>query len=357
MTGSGSLCRLVLAALLAGLAVPPADAHDLSRSTSRITVHGTTLETELTVGAVDFHQGPPVDTSGDGHVSIDEIDAAIAPLFAAIKEHFQLTADGIPARAITLARYELVDSTTLRLNLRHEFAVPIGVVGLVSTLPSVTQPDHRHLATLVGGDDVAQAVLDASVTSATFDRAGGLSLATAWRFLVLGVEHIAAGYDHLAFLVVLLVGAASLRAVVAIVTAFTVAHSLTLGLAAFDIVVLPARAVEMAIAASIAWVAAENVLAAGAGARWRVAFLFGLVHGFGFANVLRDLQLPRESLALSLFTFNLGVEAGQLAFVLVAFPLLWLVRRSAWRDMSTLAASAGVLCLGVFWFVQRWLSV
>lgn len=349
--------RLALAAgLLVALAAPPARGHDLSRSTSRITIAGAAVETALTVGAVDFHLGPPVDTSGDGRVSLDEIDAAIGPLFATIKQHFQLTADGAPARAITVTRYELLDGTTLRLRLRHDFDAPVGAVGLTSTLPTVTQPDHRHLASLVRGAEVEQAVLDASATSARFDRGGGVSATTAWRFLVLGVEHLATGYDHLAFLVVLLVGAASLRGVIAIVTAFTVAHSLTLGLAAFDLVVLPARAVEMAIAASIAWVAAENVLVEGAAARWRVAFLFGLVHGFGFANVLRDLHLPRESLVLSLFTFNVGVEAGQLAFVLATFPLLWLLRRSAWREAGTLAASAGVLCLGVFWLVQRWLS-
>lgn len=356
MTGSCAVRRLVLAALIAGLIVAPARGHDLSRSTSRITVAGAVVETALTIGAVDFHQGPPVDTSGDGRVTIDEIDAAIAPLFATIKQHVQLTSNGAPARAIVLTRYELLDSTTLRLRLRHEFDAPVGVVAITSTLPSVTQPDHRHLASFERGADVQQAVLDASVTSAIFDRGGGVSLATAWRFLRLGVEHIATGYDHLAFLVVLLVAAVSLRGVVAIVTAFTVAHSLTLGLATFDLVVLPARAVEMAIAASIAWVAAENVLLLGGGVRWRIAFLFGLVHGFGFANVLRDLQLPRESLALSLFTFNVGVESGQIAFVLVASPLLWIVRRSGWRDACALAASSAVLCLGVFWFVQRWLS-
>lgn len=346
----------MLATLLAAVVVSPARAHDLSRSTSRITVHGATVDLVLTVGAVDFHQGPPVDTSGDGHVSIDEIDAAMAPLFAAIKQHLRLTADGATARAITLARYELVDSTTLRLRLRHEFTAPVGVVALTSTLPAVTQPDHRHLASLVRGDQVEQAVLDATAASARWDRDGGSARSTAWRFFLLGMEHIASGYDHLAFLVVLLAGAASLPAVVAIVTAFTAAHSLTLGLAVFDLVVLPPRAVEMAIAASIAWVAAGNVLLRRPDGRWRLAFLFGLVHGFGFANVLRDLQLPRPSLALSLLSFNVGVEAGQLAFVLGAFPLLWLARRSAWRDDWTLAASAGVLCLGVYWFVQRWLS-
>lgn len=365
MTGSGSLTRPTRAAPpLAALAVAawlvlvgrPAAAHELSRSTSRITVDGAIVEVVLTLGAVDFHQGPPVDTSGDGRVSVAEIDAAIGPLFDTIGRHLRVTAGGAAARAITLARYELLDSTTLRLRLRYEFPAPVDVVELTSTLPAVTQADHRHFATLVRGGQAEQAVLDAAVTAARFAPRAPSPWATMRRFGVLGVEHIATGYDHLAFLIVLLVGAASLRSVVAIVTAFTVAHSLTLGLAVFDLVALPPRAVEMAIAASIAWVAAGNVLTGGAPGRWPVAFLFGLVHGFGFAGVLRDLGLPRDALALSLVSFNLGVEAGQLAFVLLTFPLLWLVRRSAWRDAGVLTASAAVLCLGVFWFVQRWLS-
>ncbi len=111
--------------------------------------------------------------------------------------------------------------------------------------------------------------------------------------------------------------------------------------------------IESLIALSIVWVAVENLLLDRLGRRWRMTFLFGLVHGLGFSNVMRDLELPRASLALSLFTFNVGVEIGQLIFVVVTFPLMYRLLGTRWHPRLALACSSVVLCLGVYWFVQR----
>src|SRR6185369_14875836 len=128
-----------------------------------------------------------------------------------------------------------------------------------------------------------------------------------------GVEHILTGYDHLLFLFALMIGGGSAWSLVKIVTAFTLAHTLTLAAAALDLIVVPARIVESAIALSIAYVALENffILQRSASKRWLVSLAFGLVHGFGFSAVLKELELPADGLAWSLLLFNLGVEAGQ----------------------------------------------
>jgi hydrogenase/urease accessory protein HupE len=175
---------------------------------------------------------------------------------------------------------------------------------------------------------------------------------TFWRFTRLGVEHIFTGYDHLAFLLGLLVATTTMGSLVSVVTSFTLAHSITLALATFNLVNLPSRLTESLIAVSIGYIAAENLLDFRAMKRYYVTFFFGLIHGFGFSTVLRDMQLPRSSLALSLFSFNFGVEIGQITFVLLVFPLVQDLVKSGWTRLKP-AVSAGVACLAVYWFVQR----
>ena len=150
-----------------------------------------------------------------------------------------------------------------------------------------------------------------------------------------------------------MVATASFRSLIKIVTSFTVAHSITLALATFDAVVLPTRVTESLIALSIGYVAAENLLRSRAIERYRITFLFGLVHGFGFSTVLRQMQLPRRNLALSLFSFNAGVELGQLLFVAIVFPMMMYLAASAWQNRIRSAVSSGIVCLSVYWFIQR----
>lgn len=328
-------------------------AHEFSRSTARVAVDGRTVRVTIAIGATDLHQGPPVDADGNGVASVEEFDAAIEPVFAAIKQHYRLSADRAAPTSVLLNRYGLSGGNTLRLELQYTFDRPVGALAIDSTLHRLTQPDHRHLVHVTLGRASREAVLDAATTRASFDGEAEAMLVTARRFVVLGTGHIFTGYDHLAFLVGLLVGASSLLDVVKIVTAFTIAHSVTLGLATFGLVSLPPALIESLIALSIAWVAAENLLMDRIGRRWRITFAFGLIHGFGFSNVLRDMELPRSALALSLFTFNAGVEVGQLLFVLVAFPLIHRAMRTRWRTPLTLTGSSIVLCLGAYWFVQR----
>jgi hypothetical protein len=158
----------------------------------------------------------------------------------------------------------------------------------------------------------------------------------------------------LLFLLALILCGGNLVQLLKIITAFTLAHSITLGAAALDIVTLPSVLVESAIALSIAYVAFENLFPRFAiSRRWTISFLFGLVHGFGFSSVLKEIGLPRDSLLLSLLNFNLGVEAGQLVAVVVVVPLLIQLRKTAWEEKTVRALSLIVLVVGITLFIQR----
>jgi hydrogenase/urease accessory protein HupE len=178
----------------------------------------------------------------------------------------------------------------------------------------------------------------------------------AWRYLVLGFEHILPkGLDHILFVLGLFLLSTRLRPLVWQITAFTIAHSITLALAMLEIVSLPSKLVESMIALSIAYVAVENMVTSEL-KPWRpvVVFLFGLLHGLGFAGVLRDLGLPREEFVTALVTFNIGVEFGQLSVVLIALLAVgWFHRADWYRSRIVVPLSAGIALVGLYWCVER----
>jgi hydrogenase/urease accessory protein HupE len=179
-------------------------------------------------------------------------------------------------------------------------------------------------------------------------------------FFSLGVEHIWTGYDHLLFLLALLLPGGTLGRIAGIVTAFTIAHSITLALAALDIVRLPVAPVEIAIAGSIVFAAASALRQRGVDRRWLITFGFGLIHGFGFASVLRQSGLPPGSALVPLLAFNVGVEAGQLSIVIPAVPLLRLATRGARGAAARRAMAWATIAVGIFWMAERtagWLGV
>lgn len=175
-------------------------------------------------------------------------------------------------------------------------------------------------------------------------------------FIVLGFEHILTGYDHLLFLLALLALGGSIGYLLKVVSAFTLAHSITLTLATLEIISLSPRLIESLIALSIAYVAAENLWRNQAKAerwRWLLTFGFGLIHGMGFAGILREMSLPNATLAASLVSFNVGVEIGQVLFMSVAFLLLQVAKRWKWDKVIRYGASLTAIAAGLFWFVQR----
>jgi hydrogenase/urease accessory protein HupE len=221
------------------------------------------------------------------------------------------------------------------------------------------------VALLGSGADVTQDLLDASHTETRLTEEAAPSLAKViQRYVGAGIEHIFLGYDHIAFLIAVMLWARRLWPVVKIVTAFTVAHSITLSLAALDIVRIPSTIIEPAIAASIVYVAIENFLSRRVDKRWRDTFGFGLIHGFGFASALQEFGLPRDALVPALGAFNLGVEIGQVAIVSLVLPVLLgldrvlapgVVSKAALshRAIAVYPISAAIAVLATFWFLSR----
>lgn len=234
-----------------------------------------------------------------------------------------------------------------------------------STVLIDVSPDARQVVLIGTGPDAAQDLLDSGRTETALTAAPPPSLLQViGRYIQAGIAHIFLGYDHIAFLAAVVLWARRLWPVVKIVTAFTIAHSITLSLAALGIVRIPNAIIEPSIAASIVYVAAENFFSRDVEKRWRDAFGFGLIHGFGFASALQEFGLPRSALIPALASFNIGVEIGQIAIVSLVVPGLLGMDRllASGRGVAALpirparavyGISAVIIGLGSYWFLAR----
>ena len=335
-------CILLLAACAS------LSAHDLFRSESKLVANGREVKATLTFNLLDF---PGVDKNNDKIVSAAEYAESLERVYTAITQHYSLSSSGPPVR-VTRDSDELFADHVLLLRLTYLFPQQVLALQMTSSLPDILGPAHVHLASVSLSGRLQEQILDSRNRTAFFTQTSGRWWQTMGRFVWLGIQHIATGYDHLAFLLGLLIATATLKSLVRTITSFTLAHSITLALATFNIVVLPSRFTESMIAASILYVAAENLIRNRTLDRWKLTFFFGLIHGFGFSNVLREMQLPRANLALSLFSFNLGVEIGQLVFVVLLFPALADLMSSG-RTWIRPAVSAIIGLLAAYWFIQR----
>ena len=236
-----------------------------------------------------------------------------------------------------------------------------GALAYRSTVLTASDKSARQVVLIGAGENAPQALLDDAHSTLTLSAPAPSVWSTMQRYLVTGIEHIFLGYDHIAFLVAIVLWARRLMPVIKVVTAFTIAHSITLSLAALRIVVIPSAIVEPAIAASIIVVAVENFFSRNVDGRWRVTFAFGLIHGFGFAGALQEMGLPANAVVPALAAFNIGVEIGQVAIVSIVVPVLILLDRlfAADRTKPVRAAalvyvlSAVITVLGSYWLVTR----
>lgn len=344
-----------------------ASAHVLGLSTGEYAARGASLHVRLAFARAEIARlVPRLDADGDGHVSPPEVEAAREDLEANIVAPIEVRVGG-EACAPKLTGAGLTEEDGLLIDARFACSAadrPFDVrAGFLDRLAK----GHRHVARAVGAE-IRDQVLGAEEASFVVvplvpgaPGAGGAAPeakatpSSSLSFVGLGVEHILTGYDHLVFVVALVLVRARLRDVALAVTAFTVGHSVTLALATLDVVTPSARVVEPAIALSIAYVGVENLLARGASKRWRVTLPFGLVHGFGFAGALRELALPRAEVPAALLSFNVGVELGQLAVLAVAIPLVAIARRvsSRFDPAGVRVASAAVVVSGLAWFFWR----
>jgi hydrogenase/urease accessory protein HupE len=244
------------------------------------------------------------------------------------------------------------------VQLRFRIPVPRPAAIGVQTRMFPYDPIHQTFVNVYEDNELRQQMIFAADSGERVYYSGTTqgALAVMQTFIPSGIHHIMIGPDHILFLIGLLLLGGTWKQLVKIVTAFTIGHSITLSLAALNIVNPPPQIIEPAIALSIVFVGADNLVrGSGRDLRAWAALVFGLVHGFGFANVLREFGLPDEALGWSLFSFNFGVEIGQLAIVLVVASLLALIRRRS-EPLGYRVAYAGsvvVIAAGAYWFVER----
>jgi hydrogenase/urease accessory protein HupE len=332
-----------------------ARAHPAPFSYVDLRVDGPVVTATVVVHVIDVAHD--LGTSESALLDASGLQPHAAAIAALIDRRMRVLVDGAAARFAWGAPVPLPERQAVRLAGRAASSGPPGVLALDALLFPY-DPAHQTFINIYDGGSLAlQSILGGGRTRLEYfpgTRQG--TAAVVRRFLASGVHHILIGPDHLLFLVGLLLLGGTVRQLVVVVSAFTVAHSITLSLAAIGLVSPPTWMIEPAIALSIVYVGADNLtVKGGRDMRAWIAFAFGLIHGFGFASVLREVGLPPRALGWSLFAFNLGVEAGQLAVVVtVASALAGLRARSeAAARRLAFAGSIVVIAAGAFWFVQR----
>ena len=330
-------------------------AHPLSASYSRFVVEKETVRAIVRVPLDDMDLLFRLDRDLNDAVSQQEIERARPALERYLTDRIAIEASGkrLVSSLRGLTTWKDRDGWPyLEASLVYPAPQPIGEITAQVRVLTDLYSDHRNLAEFESGTERHQFVFQHENSYRT-GPAEASFWETATSFIVLGIEHIFTGYDHILFLFGLLLVGRGFRNLVIIVTSFTVAHSLTLSLAMLGAIEPATWTVEAAIALTIAYIGLENLIASEVRHRWKTTFAFGLIHGFGFASVLRVMDLPQRALAISLFTFNLGVEIGQVVIVGLMLPFLLFLERTHYRKLVTQVASSVIVALGLFWFYQR----
>ncbi len=360
--------------LVLALQTVAAHAHKPSDSYLALRPDGERIEGQWDIALRDLDYAIGLDTDNNGEITWGELRARHDAVAAYALAHLKLRSNGAdcPPRVTG----QLVDqhSDGAYAVLRFEARCPVRIATLEAaySLFFDLDPQHKGLLRLdlPAGMGTTTAIFSPEKSLQRFELAGTSRLQQFFDYLKNGMWHIWIGYDHILFLLSLLLPAVAYFAnrrwqplesfkpafwdVLRIVTAFTVAHSITLSLAALGVIQLPSRLVESAIALSVVLAAANNIFPLVLGRRWVVAFFFGLVHGFGFASVLADLGLPRDALVLALVGFNVGVEIGQLAIVSAFLPLAYMLRRTVfYRRVVLFGGSLGIIMVASIWLAER----
>jgi hypothetical protein len=365
------LVQWLVALALLSVSIAPAYAHKPSDSYLSLVVKGQHVEGQWDIALRDLDFAIGLDTDGNGELAWDEVRSHHPAIAAYALKHLALASkDGacpLAAGAQLLDNHTDGAYTVLRFSADCPGADDLSTLRVKYTLFAELDPQHRGLLRVARDGTTSTAILGPDQPDQTLSLAAPDRLAQFGAYVRNGIWHIWIGFDHILFLLSLLLPAvlatpksrpsdsfkASFIDVLKVVTAFTLAHSITLTLAALSVISLPSRWVESAIAASVIAAALNNVFPLFRGKRPLAAFAFGLIHGFGFASVLTDLGLPQGALIASLFGFNLGVEIGQLSIVAVFLPLAFMLRHTwFYRRLLTWGSAAIVVVAGI-WLIER----
>ncbi|HZF49294.1 MAG TPA: HupE/UreJ family protein [Polyangiaceae bacterium] len=343
-----------LAAALVMILPGLARAHEVGLSRGEYTVVGAVVSAEITFSRRELAGAvPELDPDRDGVLSGSEVEKAKGALHRAIVDRVKVSAEDAPCpgdlEAVTLVEE---DGIALRGSFRCPKVTPRARVELAifEELPH----GHRHIARSAAGENVLFKGNPSIELASSGSPPPETPKPSALGFLELGVEHILTGFDHLVFLLGLVLVGGRVRSLLLVVTAFTVAHSITLGAAVLGLWAPSPSIVEPLIALSIIYVGVENFFVKDAEKRWRITLPFGLIHGFGFAGALGEIALPRAEIPVALLAFNVGVELGQVAVLALVLPVILAAKKRAWFERTGVKAiSAAIAAAGLFWFVTR----
>src|SRR5437016_1864720 len=366
---------LIVAALAGAWLGSPAHAHKPSDSYLTLKVEGEKIAGQWDIALRDLDVALGLDVNQDGDITWGEVKAKHGDIAAYALSRLRLgpTSAPCPAQIAEQMIDNHSDGAYAVLRFAATCAAAPKTLAVGYRLLFDLDPQHRGLIRLEYKGVTRAGILSAEQPEQKFTLAELSMWAQFLDYGNEGVWHIWTGFDHILFLLSLLLPAVLVRSrasgwrwepagdfraafldVVKVVTAFTLAHSITLSLAALGVVSLPSRLVESAIATSVLLAALNNVFPLVHGRRWMVAFAFGLIHGFGFASVLRDLGLPQGALLIALVGFNLGVEVGQLAIVSSFLPIAYALRASwFYRRLVFLGGSIAIAAIAGIWLVER----
>jgi hydrogenase/urease accessory protein HupE len=302
---------------------------------------------------------PSLDPDRDGSIDADDVRKARGAIAKAMTSGIHVRANGADCPGV-LEDAHLTEEDGLALSATYTCAALPSRLEVDVKLLEELSHGHRHIVHVaMGSITVDEVAFKGHETVEVSPSAESTSTEAAPRvdalgFLRMGIEHILTGYDHIVFLFGLVLVGGRVRSLALVVTTFTVAHSITLALATLNVWAPAPKFVEPMIALSIAYVGVENFFVRTADKRWRVTFPFGLIHGFGFASALREIDLPHAQIPSALVLFNLGVEVGQLAIMAALLPIvLYLRKQRGFVPRGMFALSGTVTLVGVFWFLQR----
>jgi hydrogenase/urease accessory protein HupE len=358
-------CSALLVVLF-GLAACPSNlaAHQMNLTNARVELRpdgAVALQLAIKASDIDRAAGTRLHDEQTGLVDRERLAASFAPIATYLTSHAVVRGeDGAPCTAGPVKLDPDGDGVVGHLVWSCDGSSRDLVYR--STVLIDVDPTAKQVVLIAAGRDESQALLDATHTEVRLSAPATRLFPVIERYIAAGIEHIFLGYDHIAFLIGIVLWARRIWPVVKVVTAFTVAHSITLSLAALRIVVVPSEIVEPAIAASIVYVSLENFFSRNVDQRWRITFAFGFIHGFGFASALQEFGLPRGAIVPALGAFNIGVEIGQIAIISLVIPLLigvdWLIATTRHHQPARMAAlvyvlSAIIASLGFYWILER----